>query len=106
MKRYATFEATVTNLNLENLTGLVNAYKITGIFDKNRQAYINLTDRHYYYVPNKRVVVYGKSGSKARVMDPNKDNKYSFSEKLKPRGLYNFKADSPSLHADAYDMFN
>lgn len=70
--------------------GIHNGWKVMSILHDGRK--INLANSNYYYIPYLNALV-SYRGSSAKVLTVSKD-KFNFSEKLMPKGQWNFKVDA------------
>ncbi len=84
------------------LRGVMVGFKIASVLHSGRK--ISLALNHYYYIPKTREVV-SYRGAKAKVMKITNDGKFSFQEKLEPRGVIPFKVDAGDLFSTAYSTF-
>ena len=70
--------------------GIHNGWKVMSILHDGRK--INLSSSNYYYIPYMHSLV-SYRGSSAKVLKVTKD-KFNLSEKLLPKGQWNFKVDA------------
>lgn len=93
---YISFYGVSTDIPVKQ-RGIYNGWKVMSILHDGRR--ISLANSNYYYIPYMKALV-SYRGSSAKCLTVS-NGKFNFSEKLLPKGQWNFKVDAFLFLEDA-----